>query len=93
MVKCFAIFLLSSSISFSLWAQGTKVPGCPPDRGYEPVIVANPERKVTFHCSQATAFELIQGRGLSVASTHRIGPWPGCRSSCEDETGVRSRPS
>lgn len=52
-------------ISFlSLRGQGIDTPGCLPHLDFSPILVNNPDRKVTFECDQATPLDLIRAVGF-----------------------------
>jgi hypothetical protein len=48
----------------SLWGQGGDTPACLPRDEFAPVLVKNPEMKVTFKCNHATPLELIRAVGF-----------------------------
>lgn len=54
--------LLSCSLAV-LHAQSREVGGCSTQMEYAPVLVANPDHKVTFKCSKATPLDLMKAVG------------------------------
>jgi hypothetical protein len=58
---CIALVLISAVLSAR--AEFATPQGCSVGPQFEPVLVSNPEEKVTFACRDATALELIESTG------------------------------
>ena len=66
MWRSIALLTLSGISFLSLWGQAGDTSGCLPHAEFAPVLVDNPEMKVTFKCDQATPMELIRAVGFQV---------------------------
>jgi hypothetical protein len=64
MWRSVALLALSGISFLSLWGQGGDTPACLPRDEFAPVLVKNPEMKVTFKCDHATPLELIRAVGF-----------------------------
>ncbi len=64
MWRSVALLVLSGISFLPLWGQDGSTLGCLPREEFAPVLVKNPEMKVTFKCDHATPLDLIRTVGF-----------------------------
>jgi hypothetical protein len=63
MIRFIALITLSAAVAHSSWGEVPVTPGCLQNAEFEPLVMPNPEAKVTFRCPDATPLDLIRAVG------------------------------
>jgi hypothetical protein len=85
MLRTFAVIVLIAYSGICLNGQSNETKGCLSQQEFAPVVVNNPESKVTFRCDRATPVDLIRatGRQTRIPIGLVLGPNPGIFSKAE----------